>query len=402
MKILRASLIHTLALCFGLFFSILSAHAQLDGIVIWDFETAEGRQTQLTETLGRKVSRCLSQYRELKVVDRASLTFLADMQENECRILADEGKNLDLCADLKAGLEKEGAKYIVIGEIDFQPYSGLYTLVIKVANIFTSQIIYEDEASIEEKDINKPRAIDKAIEEVCPGLDPFKGTQTAYQYLIDVSFLEEHPNPWPYFKPLYFEDFTDRHREGFLSYVWNLRDNDAYGCKVNEEEKCYMFEVKRNSFTGFKFIESAELNYTKANLPLPYSMQVTLNAENGCPAGQVCYGRGITVRYDKEKKSGYAFTLNDRGELTFFRFANYKQVSTYHPLFSREISVEAGKTYELGVISIEDRYYLFLNRERIQVVEDGTYRTGFNGVMASGMGIHLMDDIGIYQPTYVP
>ena len=120
-----------------------------------------------------------------------------------------------------------------------------------------------------------------------------------------------------------------------------------------------------------------------------------------CQAKYQCYGRGLTVKYNKSKKSCYAYVLNDDGELKFIRIPDIDEARAIEVLHSVNVEVEPNGSYELGAIIIQDKFYLYFNKELLKIIEHGDLQGEYNGVISFGKGTHYVDDVSIYKYTYV-
>ena len=277
--------------------------------------------------------------------------------------------------------------------------------MIRTNEFYTKEIIYKKGEVFAENLINDNASLKNILTRLSP--DTFPESYSSKQDppvkqtepIITTDFLEANKNPWKYFQPLYFEDFSNYKSPHFLNYIWNKFENDKYACEV--KNKRYFFEIKKTNMIGHKYISSSNFSYDTSKEATPFSVRVKINAEPKCSDEEVCYGRGLTVRFSKNSSSFYAFTLNDQGELRFLKGPSLRKPNEVEVLQSFKMDVTPGKEYELGIICMKNKFYLYFEKENIQVLEDSTYQSGFNGVICFGSGEHYFDDVLLHKSTFV-
>lgn len=216
---------------------------------------------------------------------------------------------------------------------------------------------------------------------------------TEQNKVSDKEFLAKIPTIWNSSNVVYSEDFSAKDNSNFRGDIWNENSTSKdYSTKVDVDNKRYEFNIKKKGFSRHKYL--GRLPYNAQNDIIPYSVRLFISSKSNCTSTDKCLGRGLTIRYNNKKKSTYSFTLNDSGNLLFKRLYSFEEPSGGKILFSKKFSSKKDKYHNLGVICKEDTFYLFYNEKLIQTINDPTGENGkFCGVIASGVGLHLFDEV---------
>ncbi len=386
-----------------IFFMIpgLRGQVSLDGIYIREFRMKDSTQNGFTENITAQYRMQLGNSLKVKIVNRENPAVLGELAENEWVILENEKGEINLPKNIQSKLREVGVSLLVEGFIERIYEREVFAIRVKYSNIFTLEEIYENEFVVKASKIGDRPYLRNEMKKIIPDESRlsnainFKGDR---QLLIDKDILDQQTLPWHLFKYLYFEDFSNRKRSGFLSHVWNLNNQEDYWSGVLFGKYC--FDIKKENYSRHKYIESKMLNYNTQVQSMPYSLAIEIADTAKCYSSNGCLGRGLSVRYDKKKKSCYAYTLTDDGDLKFLKVSHVFRPSSTEVLHSQRIKVERGKRYKLGIVCIKDRFYLYLNDELVKMIKDDTYPIGLHGVLASGKAVHYIDDVTICEPYY--
>lgn len=213
---------------------------------------------------------------------------------------------------------------------------------------------------------------------------------------VSDEFLKDAKKIWNTGNTLYHEDFSDRNSPGFNKKIWTLdtRSKD-YSMKVADDgyyEIIIKTDKSDNSFARHKYIGG--ISYNATTELIPYAAKIRIDKTGTCKAETLCMGRGITTRYHNSKKSAYAFTINDQGDLQFNRLSDFRKPKNSKNLFTKRVAIKSGGIYELGLVSIGNDFFLYFNKEFLAKVSDRNALTGkSNGIIACGKGNHLFDEI---------
>jgi hypothetical protein len=391
MKFARISLLLTILL-----FCIKNIEGQVsfEGIYIQEFKLSSGERNSFTEDITAQYRILLSNKLEnKKIVNRANPAILEGLKENEIVILEDETGKVVIPQAVREKLQDIGVSITVEGLISYVPHKSLYIIRVKYSNIFTKEEIYENEVVIKSQKIEDRQHLKKQFITIMP-----EQNQSDRQLLISDDFLDKEKNPWNLFYNLYFEDFTSYSHPDFQAHIWSLNNRDDYWSGVKDGKYC--FDIKKPNYSRHKYIQSHQLNYNTEVQTMPYSLIVELPKDTTGFSKQKTSGRGLTVRYDKKKKSCYAYTLTNEGDLKFIKVNYIFRPSESVILHSQRINIQPGNRIKLGIVCVDDKFYLFLNDKHIKTIKDGTFPIGLYGVFAHGEGMHCIDDVTVYEPFY--
>ncbi len=223
---------------------------------------------------------------------------------------------------------------------------------------------------------------------------------TTFKNVSD-DFLKKSANVWRGRPEVFFEDFSDRQSESFRKDIWKLENTSRDHWMGVFQNRFYKIKINNgkanNAYTRHKYIGG--IDYDAGRDIIPFYAKVVLSKQRSCKDKNFCMGRGPTIRYHKSKRSAYAYTLNDEGLLQFRRLKNFNKPMDGKLLFKRSINIKPNEIYELGLVAKENKFFLYLDQKIIKIVKDDNPLTGtYNGIIASGEGEHLFDEIGLFAP----
>ncbi len=204
---------------------------------------------------------------------------------------------------------------------------------------------------------------------------------------------------WAIANTIYLEDFRDRRKSGFRSDIWKLEN------KINElwtgikDNQYYLIDIKNEDKFPSRHKYLGKLPYNSNFDVTPYFVRIKNDPEIKCQTENSCLGRGLTVRYDNKKKSAYAFVINDQNYLSFIKMDDFKKPQSGKVLYSATISDLKSNYVELGIESRKNKFWLYLDRKLVKIIEDDSVLTGkYNGVIAIGEGMHMFDEVYLGKP----
>lgn len=375
------------------------------GVYIWNFKMANGTTNNLTSDISKTYQSILiNQWKGIKIVNRDNIATILEHRENEIII----GEKIQISDGMKQTLKGYGATIVALGEVKQNPGAGQYTVSIKFVNIFTTQILANPMGVLDENKFENKSSRDQFLATLIP--DPLvihsetEGEDFTKQSLdvLPKQALTVSKEAWKYLQNAYFEDFSNwQGRSDFRKDIWNKKMENGK-CNSLIEDGRYMIKIEQDGYVKHKYIQDSLIgeqnNFQDAH---PVSVTVHINEQPTCLATNNCLGTGISVRYSKNQNSGYAFLLTDDGDLKFVKFNNIHKPDDIKPLFSKTIKVTRGKDYNLGVIAIDQNFYLYVDQKFEKMVTDDTFSKGLNGVIAIGKGVHWLDNITVYKSIAV-
>jgi len=385
--------------------NILQGQDNFQGIYIKDFSLRDGEVNFFTEDL-------TAQYRiklkkslpSIHVMNREDPEILEILKRNEIILLENLDSKGVLPISIQNRLKEKGVSIYITGKIFSLPLQGITVIRVKYSNIFSKEELYEDEISVKSNKLENRDFIKQQLQEIIPnktklGLVNSPQQKVEKHLLIDAEFLDKTPNPWPYFQNLYHEDFFNFRRKGFDYHIWKLANEKDYSSGVKNSK--YSIKIYKPTLSRHKFINNAKVGLKTLSQITPYSLSIEITDASQCYEDNDCLGRGLTVRYDKKSRACYAYTLTDDGALKFLKIKNVYKPSQFEVLHSSKQQVKSGKSYDLGIICINSKFYLYFENQLIKVLKDTTLTNGYNGVFAYGKGVHNFDNVIIYEGGYL-
>lgn len=215
--------------------------------------------------------------------------------------------------------------------------------------------------------------------------------------VADDAYLKTGPQIWQKFQAVYQEDFSNVNRSDFRKDIWKTKQARDYSAGVVNGH--YVFDLKKddNNFARCKYLGG--ISYDTESGLVPYSVSVVIDDSAVCNTSNNCIGRGLTVNHDKDAKpqSAYTFTINDGGDLNFMKLNNVFSPQQGKSLFKTKKKVKKGEVHRLGVISFKGNFYLYFNQKLLTIIQNEDLRGTYNGVYASGQGVHSFDQVTIFK-----
>ncbi|MCC6459814.1 MAG: hypothetical protein IT260_05070 [Saprospiraceae bacterium] len=379
-----------LVCCLFLQWSLPAQQLEVRGVYVAPFFLENGQTNKYTIDITDKYRSVLS-----KAFKRTPL-----INYDDEAILEGFRREHGFPAQFKDSLIRRGANILVIGKVTEHLAQGSYTVNIKFTNIYSKELYANIDESLETALFENKTSRDLFLQSQALVPDESYLPSTFVDAdVIRKKDLQANEKIWRILQPSFMEDFTNHNAAAFRGDIWTLSNTKTHRCLVKDQR--YLVKNTRDNFFKHKYIEDKRVAFSDFSMAQAYSITIHIPDTTDCTAKTNCLGRGLSVRYDKVKNSGYGLAMNDDGELKFFKFFA-QDPNTIETLWSMPVpGVRRGKDYELGIICVGDTYYLFLDRIFRRMINDSTFSKGLNGILGIGKGTHWFDNVTIYKPMRV-
>ncbi len=370
---------------FGSNGALIAQQSDFKGVYVWDFKTKEGRKNQLTEELTENYEVYLLKNRsQFNLLERRLISNLISHEENEGEITEDTKQKID----------KNGANVVIFGELNRNSYRGEFSILVKFEELHSRRILFAAKAYIPEDQISDKTFLDSKFRELIPALSVLRFKQIRSTTTTKEKKILTQAE-WRSRQKTYYEPFSDRMSSGFLGYIWNKRNHDDYDYYVDEEKNMYLFRIKKTNFIRHKYLQGDGIESSSDNIP--YSVSAYIDGANKCADNKVCYGRGLTIAYNKGRRSCYAFIINDNGELKFVKIEDINDPSSISVLYTEQVQIEYGNKYDLGIVRADGAYALYFGGRFVTEIFNNDLQGDRFGVVSIGQGDHYIDNVTIYK-----
>lgn len=379
-------LLTVLIYVFGTSCSLLAQGENFKGVYIWDFEKSDGERINLTRNLTDEYEIFLVTERpDFNVLERRKLSSLIGHERSE-----DSIPN-----GIKSDILTKGANVVIFGEVGYREFDGKYSLLIKFEELYTRKILFAGKVDIEEDKISDRSHLKKCFTEILPDTDILR-VLPSESGGGDLLKADIDAQKWRDTEPVYNEDFRNRTRDGFLQYIWNKKNDDAYDHYVDEEKDCYYYSINKSGFVRHKYINSKNFSYSVNKNPYRVKVYIPLRPSDHVEE-EDRLGRGLTVKYNTKKRSCYAFMLNNNGELRFVKIGNIHDPKSVRVLYTEKVTIETDKKYDLSVQVRNNYFYLYFQGKFLTEIYNNDLDGDKFGIVAIGKGKHYLDDVTIFQ-----